>query len=181
VLVMLRPDPANLGPGTLMPVAAGALYGLSNLMTREWCAEEPVGVLLLGFFGAMGLASVAALGLIGVVPPPDAWVEAAPFLMDGWSPATGRFLFWTLVQAAGSLVAVGMIAKGYQSGETSVLTVFEYFFLVSVTFWAWVLWGDRLDPSGWLGLALIISSGVVIAAAARAPAQAAAAAGAKRP
>ena len=25
-----------------------------------------------------------------------------------------------------------MIAKGYQSGETSFLTVFEYFFLVSV-------------------------------------------------
>ncbi len=40
VLVMLRPTPANLSPLTLMPLAAGALYGLSNLLTRETCAEE---------------------------------------------------------------------------------------------------------------------------------------------
>ena len=59
---MLRPDPANLSLVTLMPVAAGALYGLSNLLTREWCADEPVGALLAGFFGAMGLAGAAALG-----------------------------------------------------------------------------------------------------------------------
>ena len=53
---MLRPDPANLSLVTLMPVAAGALYGLSNLLTREWCADEPVGALLAGFFGGDGLA-----------------------------------------------------------------------------------------------------------------------------
>ena len=141
VLVMLRPDPANLSPLTLMPVAAGALYGLSNLLTREWCADEPVGALLVGFFGAMGLAGALALALVAWTPPPGAWVAAAPFLTTGWAAPTGRFLFWTFVQAAGSLLAVGMIAKGYQSGETSVLTVFEYFFLASVSFWAWAALG----------------------------------------
>jgi drug/metabolite transporter (DMT)-like permease len=179
VLVMLRPDPGNLSLVTLMPVAAGALYGLSNLLTREWCAEEPVGVLLLGFFGAMGLAGAAALTLIALAPPPEGWVEAAPFLTLGWAAPTGRFLLWSFVQAAGSLVAVGMIAKGYQSGETSFLAVFEYFFLVSVTFWAWLLWGERLDPASAAGIALIVAAGLVIAGS-RAPAQAAAA-GWKRP
>jgi drug/metabolite transporter (DMT)-like permease len=179
VLVMLRPDPANLSLVTLMPVAAGALYGLSNLLTREWCAEEPVGVLLLGFFGAMGLAGAAALSLIALAPPPPGWVEAAPFLTAGWAGPTGRFLLWSFVQAAGSLVAVGMIAKGYQSGETSFLAVFEYFFLVSVSFWAWLLWGERLDAPSAAGIALIVAAGLVIAGS-RAPAQAAAA-GWKRP
>ena len=180
VLVMLRPDPANLSPVTLMPVAAGALYGLSNLLTREWCADEPVGALLAGFFGAMGIAGALALGLIALAPPPAAWVEAAPFLTAGWAPPTGRFLFWTSVQAAGSLVAVGLISKGYQSGETSFLAVFEYFFLVSVTFWAWLIWGDRLDAPSAAGIALIVAAGLVIAGSRR-PAQAAAAAGWKRP
>jgi drug/metabolite transporter (DMT)-like permease len=172
VLVMLRPDPADLSLVTLMPVAAGALYGLSNLLTREWCADEPVGALLLGFFGAMGLAGAVALALIALAPPPDGWAAAAPFLTAGWMPPTGRLLFWSFVQAAGSLVAVGMIAKGYQSGETSFLTVFEYFFLVSVTFWAWALWGERLDAAAFLGLALIVASGTVIAASAARPAAA---------
>ena len=131
VLVMLRPDPANLSLVTLMPVAAGALYGLSNLLTREWCADEPVGALLFGFFGAMGLAGAVGAARCSPLAPPAARIEAAaPFLTAGWAGPTGRFLFWSFVQAAGSLVAVGMIAKGYQSGETSVLAVFEYFFLV---------------------------------------------------
>jgi drug/metabolite transporter (DMT)-like permease len=163
VLIMLRPDPANLSLVTLMPVAGGALYGLANLLTREWCADEPVGALLAGFFGALGIAGAAALGRIALAAPPAAWVEAAPFLTAGWSEPTGRFLFGTFVQAAGSLVAVGMISKGYQSGETSFLAVFEYFFLVSVTFWAWVIWGETLDAASLAGIALIVAAGLVIA------------------
>ena len=77
VLVMLRPDPANLSLVTLMPVAAGALYGLANLLTREWCAEEPVGALLAGFFGAMGLAGALALALLAVAPLPVQWVRGS--------------------------------------------------------------------------------------------------------
>jgi drug/metabolite transporter (DMT)-like permease len=180
VLVMLRPDPANLTLVTLMPVAAGALYGLTNLLTREWCADEPVGALLFGFFAAMGLAGALALGLIALAPPPAAWAEAAPFLTAGWAPSTARFLFWSFVQAAGSLVAVGMIVKGYQSGETSFLAVFEYFFLVSVTFWAWLIWGERLDAPTAAGIGLIVAAGLAIAGGARPPVQAAAA-GWKRP
>lgn len=179
VLVMLRPDPSSISLVTAMPVAAGALYGLSNLLTREWCAEEPVGALLAGFFAAMGLAAAAGLALLALVPPPAAWAEAAPFLTTGWVAPTGRFLGWTFVQAAGSLVAVGMVFKGYQSGETGTLAVFEYFFLISATFWAWLLWGERLDAPTALGIGLIAAAGAVIAAA-PGPVQAAAA-GWKRP
>jgi drug/metabolite transporter (DMT)-like permease len=165
VLLMLRPDPAALTPVTLMPLAAGALYGLGNLLTREWCADEPVGALLAGFFAAMGLASAAALGAIWLLAPvPD----AAPFLLEGWRPVTGAFLLWTLVQAAGSLVAVGMLYRGYQSGETSALAVFEYTFLVVATLTAWFLWGETLDAASYAGMALIAGAGVVLAWRARA-------------
>jgi len=167
VLVMLRPDPHNLSLLTLMPVAAGALYGLSNLLTREWCADEPVGALLVGFFGAMGLAGAAGCAVLALASSPTGWQAAAPFLTAGWTAPTGSFLCWTLVQAAGSLAAVGLIAKGYQSGETSFLAVFEYFFLVSVTFWAWLIWGERLDGPTAAGIALIVAAGLVIVGAGR--------------
>lgn len=169
VLVMLRPDPANLSAVTLMPLLAGALYGLSNLLTREWCADEPVGALLAGFFGAMGLASLAALVLLAAVPPPEAWRAAAPFLTDGWRPLTASLTGWTFVQAAGSLIAVGLIARGYQSGETSYLAVYEYSFLLSVSFWAWTLFGETLTAVDALGMALIVGAGAVIAWRSRAP------------
>lgn len=163
VLIMLRPDPASLSAVTLMPVLAGALYGLSNLLTREWCADEPVGALLAGFFGAMGAASLAALILLAAVPLPETWRAAAPFLTDGWRPLTANLLGWTALQAVGSLVAVGLIVRGYQSGETSYLAVFEYSFLLSVSFWAWTLFGETLTALDGLGMAMIVGAGVVIA------------------
>lgn len=169
VLTMLRPDLANLSLVTLMPMVAGALYGLSNLLTREWCAEEPVGALLAGFFGGLAIASAVALGLLALVDPPELWRAAAPFLTAPWRAPTWEVLAWVFVQAGGSLVAVGMIARGYQSGETGSLAVFEYSFLLTASFWAWVLWGEALKPLDFIGIAMIAASGAIIARGGAAP------------
>ena len=68
VLMILRPDPATMGPEALMPLAAGALYGLGNLLTREWCADEPVGALLAAFFAALGLIGAAGCLVLALHP-----------------------------------------------------------------------------------------------------------------
>ncbi len=168
VLVMLRPDPQNLSLLALMPLAAGALYGFSNILTREWCGEESVATLVGGFFAGLAL-SAAALAVLAVVTPPDAWRAAAPFLTDGWRPVTAGVAFWILVQALGALIAVGMIARGYQSGPTGTLAVFEYSFILTISFWAWILWGEALAPVDFIGIAMIVGSGVVIATGPQAP------------
>ena len=163
VLVMLRPDPANLSAVTLMPIVGGALYGLSNLLTREWCAEEPVGALLVGFFGGLAIASAAALVLLGLVDAPEAWRAGAPFLTAPWRAPSTEVLLWVLAQAAGALIAMALISRGYQSGETGSLAVFEYSFLLTASFWAWVLWGETLAAVDFLGIAMIVASGAIIA------------------
>jgi drug/metabolite transporter (DMT)-like permease len=167
VLIMLRPDPANLSPLLLMPVAAGALYAMSNLLTREWCADEPVGVLLGSFFLAIGLAGAAGCALLALFPASREIQAAAPFLARPMAIPSATVLFWIAAQAVGSLVAVGLITRGYQSAETSYLTVFDYSFLISASTWAWVIWGDTLDPASLLGVAMILTSGAIIATAAR--------------
>jgi drug/metabolite transporter (DMT)-like permease len=167
VLAMLRPDPANLSLLTLMPVAAGALYGLSNLLTREWCAGEPVAALLAGFFAAIGAAGALACAGLALWPAPEAAVAAAPFLTRPWASPSGLVLFWIAAQAVGSLAAVGLITRGYQCAATSTLAVFEYAFLITASFWAWLLWGDALDPASLAGVAMIIASGAIIARAPR--------------
>jgi drug/metabolite transporter (DMT)-like permease len=162
-LTMLRPDPADFSPVVLLPLAAGALYGVSNLVTRELCAEEPVGALVAGFFAALGLVSIAALTLLSVVEPPALWVEAAPFLLSPWRAPEAMTLVWILAQAVGSLAAMAMVARAYQSGETAALSVFEYSFLLSASFWAWLLWGQTLAPVEMIGIAMILASGAIMA------------------
>jgi drug/metabolite transporter (DMT)-like permease len=159
-LMMLRPDLRDLEPMVFVPIAAGALWGLSNLLTREWCASEPVGALVAGFYLALGLAGGAVALALAFAPEPG-----TDFVTRPWVAASPAVLGWVAVQAAGSLVAVGCLTAGYQSGETSYLTVFEYFFLIAASFWAWVLWGETVDALGWVAMALIFGSGALIALA----------------
>ena len=121
VVLMLRPDPANIGPETLMPLAAGALYGLGNLLTREWCAEDPVGALLASFFAALGL--IGAAGCLALALHPAA--GAPSFLTAPLALPSALVLGWIVAQAVGSLASVGLITRGYQYAATSTLAVFE--------------------------------------------------------
>jgi drug/metabolite transporter (DMT)-like permease len=158
-LMLLRPDPATFGPATLMPLAAGALYGLGNLLTREWCADEPVGALVGSYFAALGLIGAAGCLVLALLPPvAEPTFLTAPLAMPG-----AVTLGWIAVQAVGSLGAVGLVARGYQHAATSTLAVFEYSFLISASLFAWLLWGERLDLAGAAGVALIIASGLVVA------------------
>jgi drug/metabolite transporter (DMT)-like permease len=157
-LLMLRPDVRDLQPLVFVPIAAGGLWGLSNLLTREWCASEPVGALLAGFYLALGLAGGAVALAFSLAPDPG-----TDFVTRPWVAAPAGPLFWVAVQAVGSLVAVACLTMGYQTGETSYLTVFEYFFLIAASFWGWVLWGETVDPLGWVAMALIFGSGALIA------------------
>ena len=165
VMLVLRPDAGNLSALTLVPVMAGFLYAVSVVITRRYCAEESVMALQAGFFAALALWSVGGLAVVSFVLE----TPGTAFFSRGWTAPTGPFLFWTVVQAAGSLVALGMLTRGYQMAEPSYLAVFEYVFLISAGFWAWVLWGELLPASAYAGIALIAVSGSIIALRSRRP------------
>ena len=159
VILLLRPDPATLGAATLMPLAAGALYGLANLLTREWCTDEPVGALLASYFAALGIIGAAGSLVLALHPA----AGAPTFLSAPWAMPSAVALGCIALQAFGSLAAVGLVTRGYQQGATTTLAVFEYAFLISASLWAWLLWGERLDLAGAAGIALIVASGFIVA------------------
>ncbi len=158
VLIMLRPDVGGLSPLALMPLAAGAFYGMATLSTREWCAGERTLTLLMAFFVGMGIVGLLGTVAIAIVGP-----ESDGFLARGWSPISGRLMGLVVIQAVFSIIAVGLLTRAYQSAETSLLTVFEYSFLGFATFWGWVLWGEALEPRDFAGLGLITLAGLIVA------------------
>lgn len=107
----------------------------------------------------MGLAGMVVLALI----PLEAAPGADGFLLRGVVWPTGTFLWWTFVQAAGSLLGVGMIVKAYQIAEASKVSVFEYVILPASAAWGFFLWGEVLTWAAVAGMALIALAGVLIA------------------
>ena len=168
--VILVLGPEALGGASLaaiLPIAAGALYALGNIATREWCAQESAQTLLAGFFGALG--TIGALGmLILTFFPLDVPAGADGFLQRGPIWASGQFYFWTIVMATGSLLGTGFMIRAYQITDASRASVLEYVILPASAFWTWVVWGKGLEPMAVLGMALIVVAGSMIALRVRA-------------
>ena len=163
VLLVLGPEAVSgASVAAILPVLAGALYALGNVATREWCPEESAETLLAGFFATLGL--FGALGMVMLtLAPLVAPVGPDGFLMRGWVMPSGPFLLWTFVQAAGSLVGVGMMIRAYQITDAGRASVIEYVILPASAFWSWTLWGELLAPMAVAGMVLIVAAGSMIA------------------
>jgi drug/metabolite transporter (DMT)-like permease len=146
----------------LLPVIAGALYAVGNIATRKWCPQESAETLLAGFFlalGVIGAVGMVVLTLMPVMVPAgvDGFVQRGPV----W-PTSG-FWFWTFVQAAGSLIGVGMMVRAYQLADATRVSVLEYVILPASAFWSWVIWGETLGLLAVLGMVMIVAAGLMIA------------------
>ncbi|MEH7828998.1 DMT family transporter [Gemmobacter denitrificans] len=163
VVLVLGPEAmAGASLAAALPVLAGALYALGNIATREWCGGETAETLLGGFFLALGILGAVGMALLHLfpLPVPDG---ADGFVQRGAVAVSGSFYFWTFVQAAGSLLGVGMMIKAYQLADASRVSVFEYIILPASAFWSWVIWGEVLTPLAVFGMVLITAAGVMIA------------------
>jgi drug/metabolite transporter (DMT)-like permease len=163
VVLVLGPEALSGATlAALQPVISGALYAMGNIATQRWCAGETAESVVAGFFGMLGvygLVGMAVLWAFPLVVP----VGTEGFLMRGPVWPTGTFLWWTFVQAAGSLVGVGMFVKAYQMAEVSRVSVFEYVILPASALWGFILWGETLSWLAWVGMALIALAGIIIA------------------
>ncbi|WP_146036461.1 DMT family transporter [Pseudotabrizicola formosa] len=168
VVLVLGPEAmSGASAAAMLPVLAGALYALGNVATREWCPEESAETLVAGFFGVLGVfgaLGMIVLTLVPLIAPPG----PDGFLMRGWVWPTGPFLLWTFVQAAGSLIGVGLMIRAYQITDAGRASVIEYVILPASAFWSWLLWGEVLTPMAVGGMVLIVAAGSMIALRARA-------------
>ena len=158
VMMVLKLDVTALRLITVLPMLAGITWALTALSTRYLCEGEDTVTLLFWFFFALGVLGVIGLGLMAL-----GLGDGRSFVTTGWVVPSFVFWKWTIIQAVFSMVAVGMLTRAYQVGETSYIAVFEYSFLIFASFWAWVLFGDGVDFWGMVGIAMIIASGAVIA------------------
>lgn len=153
-------------PVSLLPVAAGAFYALGNIATREWCEGESAECLLLGFFLALGLFGLTGMGVLALWQP-DVPAGAEGFLLRGAIWPTGTFFWWSFIQAAVSVLGVGLMVKSYQIADASRVAVFEYVLLPMGVLWTWIIWGEVAGPVALAGIVLIFAAGLIIAARGR--------------
>ncbi len=158
VVLLLQLDLGNLTVLSLLPLVAGLSYGLGALLTRYWCADESPMVLAIGVFAALGLMAAVPLYWMTAWPVTD----APGFLTWGWMPLTEFFLWIAIVQSVAAVIGMPLLAQAYRIGTPAYVAVFEYSFLVFAGLWALMLWGQGVGIQGWIGIAAITASGLVM-------------------
>ena len=147
VVLTLRPA---LDQNQLFAGLIGLLSGMSAALaylqvTALGRTGEPVERTV--FYFAVGTAVVGAFGI----------------LFTGFTP--WRQISW---QAAAWLLPIGVLAslgqwcmtRAYSHGSTLVVASLQYSGIVFAAFYSLLLFGDKIPLTGWLGMALIVASGV---------------------
>ncbi len=162
VLLVLGVSPTSLSFLTLVPLLAGAFYGLGMVITRHWCSSESPAAMALGIFIALGVFSLIALSYFTLWPVAESQTD---FTLRGYQAVTGTFYWLTLLQAVGSVIAVSLIAQAYRIGDPAYVAVFEYSFLIFAAVWTLLLWGDLIGGKAVVGIGLIVFCGAIVALA----------------
>jgi S-adenosylmethionine uptake transporter len=156
------------------PLVVAVLAGFAGvvLMLRPTIEEHQAFAGLIGLLSGLSAAFVymqlIALGKLG---EPDTRTVfyfavastaagALAMLVGGVSPWNWRGAAWLLPM--GLLASLGQLAmtRAYSRGATLVVANLQYFGIVFGAIFGVTLFGDRITLSGWIGMALIVASGV---------------------
>jgi S-adenosylmethionine uptake transporter len=131
--------------------------------------------LLSGMGAALAYLQVTALGKVG--EPEERTVfyfSVGTTLVGAAGMLTGEMTPWAQVrwQDAAWVVPIGVLAslgqlcmtRAYSHGATLVVASMQYAGIVFASIFSLTLFGDQIAPMGWLGIAVIVASGVLATA-----------------
>ncbi len=151
-LLIIRPSFDHLGWVALLPVVCAFGIAVFALMTRILAHREDPWTMQLqtAFWGGICCLIILLLGDgTGSAHFDPIWPDAA-----GLAKCLGVGMAATIS---------GMFAVyAYRDAPASTLAPLQYFEIVCATFFGWSIFGDFPDALTWLGIAIIIASGLFI-------------------
>jgi drug/metabolite transporter (DMT)-like permease len=141
VLLMIRPDFATIGAGHGLALTAALLGALSFIVLRRIGPREPAAPVLLTVFLAILLVS-------------------APFAVASWSWPRWEELL--LLATAGLLQGAGQAALVLATRHTpaAIVAPFQYSQMLWAVLFGALLFGDLPQPILFVGMALVVGSGL---------------------
>jgi drug/metabolite transporter (DMT)-like permease len=142
VLLILRPGTDGLDPWLLASFASAFFFAVRDTVTRMIGSHVPSILIALAMSGSVMVACALATVFVG------------------WQPMTGKA--WAGIAVACVMVAIGyfLSVAAVRTGELTLTGAFRYSALVWAALLGWAIWGELPDLQGWIGIALIVVSGL---------------------
>ena len=169
VLVLLRPGGDAFSPWALLPLMGAAFYALAHVSTRARCQGVPVAALVLALQIVLAVVSLILSAALVVLPLPETWVGAQPYLLGAWGPVDATNLMFLVLLALIALTIAALLAGAFAAAPAALVATFEYSYLIFAALWDIGLWGTPPDLFTLAGMALIVGAGVLVMQPARQP------------
>lgn len=151
-LIVIRPSYALFGATALLPIAGAFSYASYVVLTR-WLVHGESAVTMQFYAGVFGGLTMTAALCFGTA-------TGLAFLAPAW-PSLEE---WALLAALGVIATVGhmLIVQAIRRVGASMVAPFQYLEIISATILGLVFFGDFPDATTWLGVAIIIGSGLFV-------------------
>jgi len=144
VFLILRPDLDGFNRGYLIALAGGFSIGLFYICNRKLAAGTPA------------IVTLAHSVMIGAIllsfAVPAVWI--APKVND--VPMIAGFILC-------ALVGQGLMLASFEHAPASVVAPFQYGAIISATLFGFLVLGEFPDIWTWVGIAVVVTSGIYIA------------------
>ncbi|MDO6461366.1 DMT family transporter [Granulosicoccaceae sp. 1_MG-2023] len=144
VVLIIRPDSSGWRIDALLPVAGAAAYAVLMLWGRALSGSETTRAML--FWINLAFAVLATAGML-----------TEPFIRPD--------LTQTAVIALSAVLGLGgfyFVTRAFTLAPLPVIAPLEYTSLIWALILGYFLWGDWPAPVAWLGIAIVVGSGLII-------------------
>lgn len=162
VVVLLQPGTEVFSLWVGLPVIGAAFYALAHVTTRVKCQHVPLAAMSLSLNLTMLIVGLIGSVLLVWFNPQGEIAENYPYIFGTWS-SLGRTDLLVLVLLAIFAIVIGMLLAGaYQAAPPSIVSTFEYSYLVFVAVWDILIFGIAPTTVSITGMTLIVIAGLLV-------------------
>lgn len=151
-LIIIRPTFSEVGFAALYPVGAAFCFSFYIVLTRKLVRhEDPIRLqFFAGIFGCLVMSIALTYGT----------AHGVAILTAAW-PTTDH---WLLLGALGLIATVChlLVVYAYRLASIGILAPFQYVEIIGATILGLVIFNEFPDTVTWVGVAIIVSSGMYV-------------------
>lgn len=153
-VIIIRPGFAAFGSAAFLPLGTALTFAVYLMYTRKLAGDGTMlGIqMMTGIGGALTTLVLLAGSVVTASPDAPVLVMPTPFTLALMAVVGGV-----------SFLGHGLMVKAFACAPASLLAPFNYLEIVSSTTLGFVMFGDFPDLPTWLGIAIIVASGLYIA------------------
>ncbi len=162
VLVIVKPGTSAFQVASLLPMLAATLYAVIHILARKIGGTESAATMafyiqLTFIFASAGFGLTLGHGAYATDAHPS-----LSFLLRAWGPVMTDD--WPILIMLGVSGVLGgfFISQAYRLSEAAFAAPFEYVAMPMAIMWGVTVFGTWPAPTAWIGIALIIGSGLYL-------------------